>query len=216
MLFLCFCTSSSLTDQNSLWSALPVFNGVFWTGLILGCTSPAEEREFTLATCVPARARTLWQAMCGSQKTLPAPKSSYCSPWISPHSCHIFLGTGAMFCLSQEPVGLWSSSQSSITSNPPRTTICTFHGSPSSRLWRKQQGKQRNASPRKEGVGVEGKCFLKGQAKLKNHPSNLYSFLCRCSFPTAKKYIYIRPRFISNINLFTATVTQGINLAHRV
>lgn len=203
--------------EFTMVSSYPVPHGVFWTGLVLGHTSPAEKREFTLATCVPAGTRTsLWQAMCGSQKILPVPKSLYCSPWISSYSWHIFLGNGVIFCLSQEPVGLWSSSESSITSNPPTTTICIFHGSPGSGLCRKQQGNQRNASPWKEEVGVKGKSFLKGHAKLRNHPSNLYSFLCWCSFPSAKKYIYIRPRFISNINPFTATVTQGINLARRV
>jgi len=64
---------------------------------------------------------------------------------------------------------------------------------------------RRIASPWKEGVGIEGKHFLKGKAQLRDHPSNLYSFLCWHSFPIAKKYIYIGPRFISDINPLTAT-----------
>lgn len=54
------------------------------------------------------------------------------------YSCRIFSGTGVTYYLSQEPVGLWSSSKSSITSNPLRTTTCTLHGSPGSRLQSKQ------------------------------------------------------------------------------
>lgn len=55
VLFLCFCTSSSLANWNSLRSIFPLCSPS--KPVFFGSTSPAEEREFTFATCVPARAR---------------------------------------------------------------------------------------------------------------------------------------------------------------
>lgn len=181
-------------------------------GCFLGSTSPAEEREFTFATCVPAGARTFkWEAVFAPHKTLPVPKSSFCSSWTSPKLLLPY------FFWELCTVALWSSSKSFITSHSPRAAFCTLHSSPRPGLWSKQQGKLRNAFPWKEGVGIEGKHFFQeGQAQLRDHPSNLYSFLCCFTFPSAKKYIYIGPRFIPDVNPLTARITLGINLVHHV
>lgn len=149
---------------------------------------------------------------------------SVCTPQDSPCAKELFLqflnipkATPPIFFWEVCTVALWSSSKSFITSRSPRAAFCTLHGFPRPGLWSKQQGKLRNAFPWKGGVGIEGKHFFQeGQAQLRNHPSNLYSFLCCFTFPSAKKYIYIGPRFIPDVNPLTARITLGINLVHQV
>lgn len=182
-----------------------------------GSTSPAEEREFTFATCVPARARL---QVVGSA----------CIPQDSPWAKEFFLqflaipkATPPMFSWEWCTVSLnspWLPGAAQKASQPPTHQELPFApgvAPPAQDSGASSRGTRgMHLLGKKEWAWKENTSFKKARHNLRDHPSNLYSFLCCFTFPSAKKYIYIGPRFTPDMNPLTANVTLGINLAHHV